>query len=62
MYEEPPPLDVLRREVAQLRTALAKAQSRVDVRVLDLELRQRNFEKFLRQENLLEAFRQQFHY
>jgi len=62
MYNEPSPLDVLRKEVATLRNALAKAQSRVDVRVLDLELRERNFENFLRQENLLESFRQQFNY
>jgi hypothetical protein len=62
MSDEPSPLDVLRNENAALRVALAKAQARTSVRVLALELRERDFENFLKQENLLEAFRQRFHY
>jgi hypothetical protein len=57
MYDASSPLDVLRKEISALKRS---NQMRTDVRVLDLQLKNRNHHEFLKERDLLIQFRQRY--
>ena len=60
------PLDTLRAENRTLRELLTRArkteQMKVDTRVLDLQLRLRNYKQFLQEKGLLEELNTRYNY